>query len=223
MTPARRRAPTAATTEWLDLLAVEGPFLAAPVVKDIWPGGLPALNRDDVGALREASSVLDASPGTRDGFVRHVLTRFLGWGPNLVGAGHVPATLTTPVPEYGTDVRPDFVLLADPADPGTQPLLLGMVIDPGVRTTARPRPSSTTPDRCRRVRLPLSYSKRRRFGRESPPSCATMTRPGRWPAWNTLQSNGFRCTTRACCTSPSTGSPKRSSGSAIRSWTRQTR
>ncbi|GJF18172.1 hypothetical protein NGTWS1803_06930 [Mycolicibacterium cyprinidarum] len=147
MTQRRRRSNAATATEWLDLLAVEGPFLAAPVVKDVWPGGLPALIKDDVGALREASSVLDASPGTRDAFIRHVLTGFLGWGANLIGAGHVPATLTTPVPEYGTEVRPDFMLLTDPNDLTSPPLLLGMVVDPGVRTTARPRPGTPGADK----------------------------------------------------------------------------
>lgn len=147
MTQRRRRSNAATATEWLDLLAVEGPFLAAPVVKDVWPGGLPALIKDDVGALREASSVLDASPGTRDAFIRHVLTGFLGWGANLIGAGHVPATLTTPVPEYGTEVRPDFILLTDPDDLTSPPLLLGMVVDPGVRTTARPRPGTPGADK----------------------------------------------------------------------------
>jgi hypothetical protein len=144
MTTGRRsRSPgQSSTTEWLELLAVDGPFLAAPVVKDVWPGGLPALNIDDVGALREASSVLDASPGTRDAFIRHVLTRFLGWKSNLAGAGHVSSTLTTPVPEYGTEVRPDFALLSDPDDPASAPLLLGVVVDPGVRATARPRPGT---------------------------------------------------------------------------------
>ena len=147
MTQRRRRSNAATATEWLDLLAVEGPFLAAPVVKDVWPGGLPALIKDDVVALREASSVLDASPGTRDAFIRHVLTRFLGWGTNMIGAGHVPATLTTPVPEYGTEVRPDFMLLTDPDDITSPPLLLGMVAEPGVRTTARPRPGTPGADK----------------------------------------------------------------------------
>jgi hypothetical protein len=135
----------AGTTEWLELLSVDGPFLAAPVVKDVWPGGLPALNKDDVSALREASSVLDASPGTRDALIRHVLTNFLGWKSNLVGAGHVPSTLTTPVPEYGTEVRPDFALLTDPDDLASAPLLLGIIVDPGVRATARPRPEASGP------------------------------------------------------------------------------
>jgi hypothetical protein len=145
MTRTGRRSRTPAqssTTEWLELLAVDGPFLAAPVVKDVWPGGLPALNKEDVSALREASSVLDASPGSRDTFIRHVLTSFLGWKSNLAGAGHVPSTLNTPVPEYGTEVRPDFALLTDPDDPASAPLLLGIVVDPGVRATARPRPAT---------------------------------------------------------------------------------
>ncbi len=159
MTPAGRRPHASNTTEWLDLLAVDGPFLAAPVVKDVWPGGLPALNKDDVGALREASNVLDASPGTRDAFIRHVLTSFLGWKSNLVGAGYVPATLTTPVPEYGTEVRPDFALLTDPDALTSPPLLLGIVVDPGVRATARPRPGTPGADKW-----PASFADRLAHG-----------------------------------------------------------
>ncbi|MDV7246236.1 MULTISPECIES: DNA methyltransferase [Rhodococcus] len=145
MTRTARRPRTrgqSSTTEWLELLAVDGPFLAAPVVKDVWPGGLPALNKDDVSTLRETSSILDASPGTRDTFIRHVLTNFLGWKANHLGAGHVPPTLTTPVPEYGTEVRPDFALLTEPDDPTSPALLLGLVLDPGVRATARPHPGT---------------------------------------------------------------------------------
>jgi len=147
MTQSSRRRPQRAhakaiTSEWLELLAVDGPFLAAPVVKETWPGGLPALNRDDVNSLREASSLLDASPGTRDIFIRHVLISFLDWKSNHIGAGHVPSTLSTPVPEHGTEVRADFVLLSDSEDPTSTPLLLGVVVDPGVSTTDRPRPGS---------------------------------------------------------------------------------
>ena len=64
----RRRPPSAA--DWLDLLASDGPFLAAPVVKEVWSTGLPALDHDSVTRLRDSSALLDASPGTRDGFVR---------------------------------------------------------------------------------------------------------------------------------------------------------
>lgn len=147
MSPAKRRfnhGRRPSTTEWLELLATDGPFLAAPVVKEIWPGGLPALDKDLVGRLRDANTLLDASPGTRDSFVNYVLTEFLGWNENLVGAGHVPPTLTTPVPEHHTEVRPDFALMPVVADSNATPLLLGMLLDPGTRTTARPRLGSTT-------------------------------------------------------------------------------
>lgn len=146
MTPTRRRPPRTRTksntTEWLELLAVDGPFLAAPVVNDVWPGGLPAVDRDDVSALRDASSALDASPGTRDAFIRHVLTAFLGWKAHYLGAGHVPSTLNTRVAEFGTEVSPDFVLVSNPDNPALRPLLLGLVVDPGVRAAARPRPGA---------------------------------------------------------------------------------
>lgn len=148
MSPAKRRFNRSgrrpSTTEWLELLATEGPFLAAPVVKEVWPGGLPALDKELVVRLRDANTLLEASPGTRDAFVRYVLTDFLAWGQNLLGAGHVPPNLTTPVPEYHTEVRPDFVLMPSDADSNATPLLLGMVLDPGTRATARPRVGSST-------------------------------------------------------------------------------
>ncbi|MEV6872231.1 DNA methyltransferase [Amycolatopsis sp. NPDC051128] len=133
--PGRR----ASTTEWLELLAPDGPFLAAPVVNEIWPSGLPALDRDAVGHLRDASGLLDASPGTRDAFVHHVLADFLGWHGNFANSGTVAPMLTTQVPEHHTDVRPDFALLAELDQPAARPLLLGVITDPGVHATAKPR------------------------------------------------------------------------------------
>lgn len=131
-----------ASTDWLELLATDGPFLAAPVVIDTWPGGLPALDKDSVGRLRDASTLLDASPGTRDPFVRQVLADLLGWEGNLATRGNVPPTLTTVVAEHGTEIRPDFALLALHDEPAPRPLLLGVVLDPGVSPTSRPRPGA---------------------------------------------------------------------------------
>jgi len=42
--PRRGRRPS--STDWLQILDVDGPFLAAPVVHDTWPNGLPALSLD---------------------------------------------------------------------------------------------------------------------------------------------------------------------------------
>jgi hypothetical protein len=133
--PFHRRPRRASTTEWLELLATDGPFLAAPVAKDAWPNGLPALDRDAVARLRDASSLVDASPGSRDAFVRHVLSDFLGWHGNLA-TGDVPLTLTTAVPEHHTFVRPDLALLDESSD---RPRLLGLITDPGVRAADKPR------------------------------------------------------------------------------------
>jgi hypothetical protein len=144
MSPTKTRKSTrpgrrASSTTWLDLLATEGPFLAAPVVKETWPDGLPALDRDSVGHLRDASGLLDASPGSRDTFVHHVLADFLGWHDNVANSGTVAPKLTTQVPEHHTDVRPDFALLTLLDEPGTRPLLLGILIDPGVHASAKLR------------------------------------------------------------------------------------
>jgi hypothetical protein len=130
----RRQQQRIGVTEWLSLLESDGPFLAAPVVRDAWPNGLPALDRDHVAGLRDTSAVLDASPGTRDHFVRSVLADFLGWGDRVRVGPDLPPGLVTPVPEHHTELRPDFALIR-PDDEA--PALLGMTTPPGTRAGAR--------------------------------------------------------------------------------------
>ena len=130
----RRRGRRPALTAWLDLLTTDGPFLAAPVVKEVWSAGLPALDREAVARLRDASTLLDASSGTRDAFIGCVVRDFLGWGDRLVSAAELPAGLVTPVPEHATEVRPDFALLSPE---GERPALLGLVTPPGTRAASR--------------------------------------------------------------------------------------
>ena len=130
----RRRQRSSSVTDWLDLLTTEGPFLAGPVAKEVWPNGLPALEHEAVQRLREASARLEASPGTRDSFVREVLGEFLGWGDRLLTATELPPGLVTPVPEHATEVRPDFALAGRE---GITPALLGLVTPPGTRAGAR--------------------------------------------------------------------------------------
>ena len=143
-----RRTSRARSTEWLTVLDVDGPFLAAPVVTDVFPAGLPTLHVDAVHALREASTALDAGIGQRDAFVRHVLRDFLGWGDQLRDSSHLPAGLDVPVPEHHLTIRPTFALLPaddEPAPTGEQgsgsggrtPLLLGQVLPPGTRAIRR--------------------------------------------------------------------------------------
>lgn len=134
--PRRGRRPS--STDWLQILDVDGPFLAAPVVHDTWPDGLPALSQSQMDALRAASTLYDANPGTRDAFISRVLTGALDWRHNL-GTGPDAATFNVTVPEHRQTVDITFVLRAQDQDGAVDnnPLLLGMVLPPKTATTGR--------------------------------------------------------------------------------------
>ncbi len=146
-TAVRRRAPSraghgrrASSTDWLDILDTDGPFLAAPVVRDMWPDGLPVLDATTMGALREISTEYDISIGAREPFVRHVLANTLSWKGNLAW-GPEAARFAVTVPEHQTTVEITFALLGQTDDGAVEPdrpLLLGAVVAPGVSPTGRP-------------------------------------------------------------------------------------
>lgn len=141
--PRRGRRPS--STDWLQILEVDGPFLAAPVVTDTWPDGLPALAQQQMDALRAASTLYDANPGTRDAFISHVLSSLLDWRTNL-GTGPDAATYAVHVPEHHQTVEIGFALRGQDAD-GTvtsSPLLLGMILPPKTPTTGRAPAGSGT-------------------------------------------------------------------------------
>lgn len=141
--PRRGRRPS--STDWLQILDVDGPFLAAPVVTDTWPDGLPALAQQQMDALRAASTLYDANPGTRDAFISHVLSSLLDWRTNLV-TGPEAASYAVHVPEHHQMVEIGFALLGQDAD-GTvtsTPLLLGMILPPKTPTTGRAPAGSGT-------------------------------------------------------------------------------
>jgi hypothetical protein len=135
VSPGRRRRHATSAAEWLSLLDVDGPFLAAPVVKEAFPAGLPALDQDRTQRLREASAALDASIGNRDSFVQNALRDFLNWGDRLREGSDLPAGLTVAVPEHHVTVQPTFALLGP--EEGSAPKLLGIVLPPGTRPTGR--------------------------------------------------------------------------------------
>src|SRR5215207_9854756 len=81
---------------WLELVETDGPFLAVPPLKRVWPQGMPALADDRLDALREAKPAfehaweeLDVDPddpavwekyvSARDEWVRAVLRDVAGW------------------------------------------------------------------------------------------------------------------------------------------------
>jgi hypothetical protein len=135
----RYRGRKPSSTDWLQVLDIDGPFLAAPVITDTWPDGLPALNPEPMNALRAQSVIYDNNVGARDGYIRHMLTSTLDWRTNLVW-GPEAAQYAVTVPEHQTTVDITFAMLGQD-DQGTiqpdKPLLLGAVIPPGTSTTGR--------------------------------------------------------------------------------------
>ncbi|HEY0169146.1 MAG TPA: type IIL restriction-modification enzyme MmeI [Jatrophihabitans sp.] len=141
--PRRGRRPS--STDWLQILDVDGPFLAAPVITDTWPDGLPALAQPQLDALRTASTLYDANPGTRDAFIAHVLTGLLDWRTNLV-TGPDAAAYNVQVPEHRQTVDIHFALRGQDTDGSltNRPLLLGMILPPKTPTTGRAAAGSGT-------------------------------------------------------------------------------
>ncbi len=91
---------------WLELVDTEGPFLAIPPLKRVWPQGMPSLSDDRKAALVDArkdfeatwekfdrapdnETVLDAYRIARDKWVETVLRDVAGWADSLAW-GEVP-------------------------------------------------------------------------------------------------------------------------------------
>ena len=99
MSAVRRPAPPSASElhrRWLGLVTTDGPFLAVPALKRVWPQGMPALGGDRRALLTDARAAFErtwdrwhrrgdeaagsAYAAARDTFVDLVLREVLGWG-----------------------------------------------------------------------------------------------------------------------------------------------
>lgn len=110
----RRYLPSVAETHrrWLELVDTDGPFLAVPPLKEVWPQGVPPLSPDAKAILAEAKPAFEKAWETwdrrrddaaalapyraaRDAWVTTILTDVIGWGgqftTDLVGT---PADVT---------------------------------------------------------------------------------------------------------------------------------
>lgn len=91
---------------WLEIVDTEGPFLAIPPLKRVWPQGMPALSEDRKAALVDArkdfeaawerfdrdpdnKAVLDSYRVVRDKWVETVLRDVAGWAESLL-LGELP-------------------------------------------------------------------------------------------------------------------------------------
>jgi N-6 DNA Methylase len=143
--PARRQ-PTATASDmhrqWLELVDIDGPFLAVSPLKRVWPQGIPSLVEDRKEALiyarkdfETAWESLDRAPGdpatfdayrvARDKWVETILRDVAGWAESL-SWGEVPGvqarspnravTVTAQAALAGPDGIGALVHVVDPVD-----------------------------------------------------------------------------------------------------------
>lgn len=130
MAPARPFRPKTATDlhrAWLELVETDGPFLAVPPLKRVWPQGIPSLPADRLDVLREAKpafdhvwEALDIDPDdeavqtkyrdVRDLWVQTVLRDVVGWRESLVWGADAALTVTASSPDRRVTATPDAVV-----------------------------------------------------------------------------------------------------------------
>lgn len=121
--------------EWLSLIEISGPFLAVPVLKEIFPQGLEELDgikrkrlRQAYEEWREALELEDAQLGELHvAWIDEVLSRGLeldedGKGDVLKRADWCVVNLQASLPEHGVTLSPDFAVVDEQR--ANRPLLL---------------------------------------------------------------------------------------------------
>jgi len=111
--------------EWLNLLEVSGPFLAVPVLREVFPQGLEELDASHAKRLRSAyeewRDAVDGDDADRDklhtAWIDEVLRTALEADDSLLKPGKdVPASVVA-LPEHDTTIKPELVFI-DPTHGG---------------------------------------------------------------------------------------------------------
>ncbi|GDY33656.1 Eco57I restriction-modification methylase domain-containing protein [Gandjariella thermophila] len=137
MTRRRTRASSAgeAHRAWLELVDTDGPFLAVPALKRVWPQGMPQIPADALATLKEAKpafekaweswdkergerdnqAALDFYRSERDAWIDVVLREVIGWGDSYTTDLTAPALATVAdgvtSPNRAVTVHPTGALL----------------------------------------------------------------------------------------------------------------
>lgn len=132
--------------EWLNLIEVSGPFLAVPVLRDVFPQGLEALPsgrpqrlRRTYEEWRDAVDMDDLDlPALHAAWIDEVLVSALEMDSDVLRRdATLPERLTVSMPEHGVTVTPDLAVV-NPTR-GDEPLLLIHVYDPDTDLNATRR------------------------------------------------------------------------------------
>ncbi|NKC31596.1 Eco57I restriction-modification methylase domain-containing protein [Falsiroseomonas selenitidurans] len=123
--------------EWLNLIEVSGPFLAVPVLRDVFPQGLEALPsgrpqrlRRTYEEWRDAVDMDDLDlPALHAAWIDDVLLTALEADETVLRKGAaLPERLAVSMPEHGVTVAPDLAIV-NPTN-ADEPLLFIHVYDP---------------------------------------------------------------------------------------------
>jgi hypothetical protein len=123
--------------EWLNLIEVSGPFLAVPVLREVFTQGLEALTsgrpqrlRSTYDEWRDAVDMDDLDlPPLHAAWIDEVLATALDMDGNVVRReADVPERLTISMPEHGVTIAPDMAVVN--TTNGDEPLLLIHVYEP---------------------------------------------------------------------------------------------
>lgn len=110
--------------EWLNLLEVSGPFLAVPVLREVFPQGLEELETSRSRRLRSAyeewRDAVDAQDADVDrvhyAWIDEVLRTALDMDDSVLrGGDRILASATVQLPEHDTSIVPDVVIV-DPTN-----------------------------------------------------------------------------------------------------------
>lgn len=123
--------------EWLNLIEVSGPFLAIPVLKDVFPQDLESLPSGRSQRLRRTYEEwrdavdmddLDLS-ALHAAWIEEVLRNALEMDETVLSKGAtLPASLSVSMPEHGVTIAPDLAVV-NPTN-SDEPLLLVHAYDP---------------------------------------------------------------------------------------------
>lgn len=116
--------------EWLSLIEISGPFLAAPVLKEVFPQGLEELDAAKRKRLRQAYDEWREAQETDDprfadlhtAWIDEVLSRGLeldedGRGDVLKGKDWCATHSTVSLPEHGVSLSPEFAVVGNDDKP----------------------------------------------------------------------------------------------------------
>jgi hypothetical protein len=109
--------------EWLSLLDISGTFLAPPVLKEVYPQGLDALDGLKRKRLRQTYEEWSDSylagekefPKIHEAWIKEVLLSCLDYGHGgeqfLKSSQDIPPSLHCPITEYGVTLSPEYALV----------------------------------------------------------------------------------------------------------------